>query len=109
MLCIYYFRYLERSKIKCIGIIIEIRLDYCLKKYLRWECLVRNFEFFLYFDRWKFMYDMCLLLLVLIWWWYISKVEFKIKIWRVGYSIVVYFGWEIYVRYIRRYLYLIEK
>lgn len=27
-------KYFERSFIKCIGIIIEIRLDYCMKWYL---------------------------------------------------------------------------
>lgn len=30
----YYFRYSEKSKTKCIGITIETRPDYCLKRHL---------------------------------------------------------------------------
>lgn len=30
------FRYSEKSKTKCIGITIETRPDYCLRKHLRW-------------------------------------------------------------------------
>ncbi len=32
----YHFRYSEKSKTKCIGITIETRPDYCLKKHLRY-------------------------------------------------------------------------
>lgn len=37
-------RYSERSNTKCIGITIETRPDYCLKKHLRYVCLILSLE-----------------------------------------------------------------
>lgn len=36
---IYWIRYSEKSKTKCIGITIETRPDYCLKRHLRYGVL----------------------------------------------------------------------
>ena len=46
-------RYSERSKTKCIGITIETRPDYCLKKHLRSVILESSLVFSLEYDMHK--------------------------------------------------------